>query len=57
MLWVLFLGVASLQAINATGSFGDRFASFFASLIWLLLFGAFLFVRILFVGPGLREDS
>jgi len=41
MLWVLFLGVASLQTINETGSFGDRFASFFASLIWLLLLGHF----------------
>jgi len=53
VLWFFFLLVALLLAVNAAGWFGDSFAAFFAALIWLLLFGAFLFVRILFVRPGL----
>ena len=54
-LWALFMAVALFQLINATGQFQDSFAAYFASLIFLLLFAAFLFVRILFVRPGIRD--
>lgn len=52
ILWGLFMTVALFQALNAAGLFEDTFAAYFASLVFLLLFGAFLFVRILFVRPG-----
>ncbi len=57
VLWSLFVAVALLLALNAAGWFKDSFAILFAALIWLLLFGAFLFVRILFVRPGLHQGG
>lgn len=54
-LWGLFMVVALFQLANAAGLFRDAFAAYFASLILLLLFAAFLFVRILFVRPGMRD--
>lgn len=55
ILWGLFMAVAIFQLMNAAGLFRDAFAAFFASLIFLLLFAAFLFVRILFVRPGMQD--
>ena len=55
ILWGLFMAVALFQLTNATGLFRDAFAAYFASLIFLLLFAAFLFVRILFVRPGMQD--
>jgi len=54
ILLTFFLLDALLLALNAVGLFEDSFAAFFMALICLLLFAAFLFVRILFVRPGLH---
>lgn len=55
ILWGFFMAVALFQLTNATGLYRDAFAAYFASLILLLLFAAFLFVRILFIRPGMRD--
>jgi hypothetical protein len=56
VLALCWFSVALMLLLNAAGLFADAFMVLFAALVWVLLMGAFLFVRILFKRPG-TEDT
>jgi hypothetical protein len=53
LLWTGALACFAVQPLNALGLFGERgFGVFFASLVFLVAFGSYLFARMLFLWRG-----
>ena len=53
LLWIGAFACLAAQPLNALGLFGERaFGVFFASLVFLVAFGSYLFARMLFLWRG-----